>query len=114
MARRGFTLIEALVALALALIVMGMAYQLFRFAVVSTGATITPQASLQIASRKAMLDFIKEIQECIEVARPLPGSTMSYFVARDKINRVMTAYLVRNAADSARAQRDLYDLYLFR
>ena len=30
------------------------------------------------------------------------------------MNRILTAYLSKNAADSAAAGRDLYDLYLYR
>lgn len=110
--RRAFTMIEMLVGLGIFVVLSGMAYGLLRFGVISIGATVAPQVGLQMASRKAMVDFIKEIQECIEVARPLPGSTMTYFVARDKTNRIMTAYMVKNAADSAGAGRDIFDLFV--
>lgn len=112
--RLGVTLIEGLIAIILVVMIGGVAYNLWRFGVVSVGSTVTPQVGLQMASRKAMVDFVREVQECIEVARPFPGSTFSYFVARDKLNKILTAYLVKNAADSAAAGRDLFDLYLHR
>jgi type II secretory pathway pseudopilin PulG len=110
--RRAFTMIEILVGFGIFLVLAGVAYGLLRFGIVSVGATVAPQVGLQMASRKAMVEFIKQIQECIEVARPLPGSTMTYFVARDKVNRIMTAYLVKNAADSTTAGKDIFDLYV--
>ena len=112
--RPAVTLVEGLMGLVLAVVIAGVAYNLWRFAAVSVGSTIAPQVGLQTASRKAMVDFIKEIQEAIEVARPIPGSTLSYFVCRDKLNRVMTAYQVKNDADSLAAGKDLFDLYIHR
>src|SRR5258708_9215884 len=75
----------------------------------SVGATVAAQVGLQTASRKAMVEFIKELQESIEVARPLPGSTLNYFIARGRTNCITTSFLVKNAADSAAAGIDLYD-----
>lgn len=112
--RRGASLVEALIGLAVAGMVLGLAFGLYRFGVVATGGTVAPQVGLQTASRKALVDFIREIQETIEIVRPPAGSTLSYFIARDKINRILTAYLVKNAADSAAAGRDLYDLWVHR
>lgn len=112
--RRAVTLVEILVGLAVTVVISGAAYGLMRFGIVSVGQTVTPQVGLQTASRKAMVDFIREIQEAIEIARPVPGSTLTYFVARDKTNCIVTAYLARNDADSTTAGRDIYDLYLNR
>lgn len=107
-----FTLVEAIIGVILLVMIMGVAFSMWRFGVVSVGATVTPQVGLQMASRAAMVNFVKDIQECIEVARPFPGSTFTYFVARDKVNNIITAYLVKNDADSLAAGRDLYDLWL--
>lgn len=114
MRRRGASLVEALLGLAIAGMVVGLAFGLYRFGVVATGGTVAPQVGLQMASRKALVDFIREIQETVEIVRPPAGSTLSYFVARDKVNRILTAYLVRNGADSSAAGRDLYDLWVHR
>lgn len=113
-ARRGFSLIEVLVGMGLLVVISGIAYGLMRFGIVSIGTTVTPQIGLQTASRKAMVDFIREIQESIEIARPVPGTTLSYFVARDKTNCVLTVFSVKNAADSAAAGKDIFDVYLNR
>lgn len=112
MRRRAMTLIESLIGIGLALVVCGIAFEMWRFGVVSVGSTVSPQVGLQMASRKAMVDFIKEIQECIEVARPLPGTTTDFIIARDKVNDILSAYLVKNDADSAAAKVPLYDLYV--
>ena len=110
--RRAFTVIETLMALVLAVMISGIAYEMWRFGFVSVGSTVTPQVGLQMATRKAMVDFVREVQQCIEVARPVPGSTLNYFIARDRTNGILTAYLVKNAADSAAAGIDLYDMYV--
>ena len=112
--RRAVTLIEILVGLAIMVVLSGVAYQLMRFGIVSVGSTVAPQVGLQTASRKAMVDFIREIQEAIEVARPLPGSTLAYFVARDKTNCIVTVFSVKNDADSTAAGKDIFDVFLNR
>jgi len=112
MRRRGFTLLESLIGLGLFALIFGVAYGLWRFGAVSVGNSVTPQVGLQMATRKAMVDFVREIQECVEVARPVPGSTLNYFIARDKTNGILLAYLVKNPTDSAAAGIDLYDMYV--
>lgn len=107
-------MVEILVGMGLLVIISGVAYGLMRFGIVSVGTTVTPQLGLQTASRKAMVDFIREVQESIEIARPLPGTTLTYFVARDKTNCVVTVYSVKNAADSTAAGKDIFDVYLHR
>jgi hypothetical protein len=112
--RRGLGLVEGMIGAAIALIVVAGTISLFRFGVISVGATLTPQAGLQMASRKAMVDLIHQIQECSEMVRPAPGSSLNYFMARDKLNQILVAYQVQNAADSAAAKKPLYDLFVYR
>jgi hypothetical protein len=112
--RRGLGLVEGIVGFSIAMIVVAGAVSLFRFGVISVGATVTPQAGLQMASRKALVDFIRQIQECSELVRPSPGASLNYFMARDKLNHILVAYQVQNPADSAAAKKPLYDLYLYR
>jgi hypothetical protein len=112
--RRGFGTLEMLVGICLGVIVLTMGYLLLRFSRVSTEASLGPNMGLQTASRKAMVELIRELQESIEVVRPVQGSSLTYVLARDKLNRILTVYLVRNEELTTRAGRPLYDLYLHR
>lgn len=112
--RRGVSVPELLVAVCVALIVLSMGYMLVRAARVSTEASLGPSIGLQRNSRKALVEMIRELQESIEIVRPASGGTLSYLLARDKLNRILTLYLVKNDRDSAKAGRPLHDLYLYR
>jgi hypothetical protein len=112
--REAFSILETLVAVAIGVMVMGGAYLFLRSARVSTEATLGPQMGLQANARKALMEMIKEVQESIELVRPQAGSTLNYFVARDKLNRILTGYIARNVADSDKAGRDIHDLYVYR
>lgn len=112
--RRGFTLVEGLVGVTIFFVVLMCAYTLFNAGNKASATTITANATLQNASRKAMMDFLKEVRESIEVMRPAPGASLTYFVARGKVNDILTGYQVQNAAASAKANKPLYDLYLHR
>jgi hypothetical protein len=110
----GLGFIEVLVGATLTLIVFGIAYGLMRFSRVSTEQTIGPNLGLQSASRVALLKLIKELQECIEFVRPRQGASLNYFIARDKLNQILTGYIARNDDASDRAGRDIFDLHLHR
>ena len=112
--RRGFTLVEGLIGLVVAILVTGMAYQLHRSAFVSLNATLGPQMGLQMATRKALLEFVRELQECIEFVRPVQGATLSYLLARDKLDRPMLAYATVDQKATAAAGRTLYNVYVNR
>jgi hypothetical protein len=112
--RSGLSFVEGLLSLSLGLLVVMAAVSLWRFGIISVGATVSPQVGLQMASRKALVDFVHEIQECSEVVRPPSGSSLTYFMARDKLNQILVGYQVQNAADSASAGRPLFDLLLYR
>lgn len=114
--RRGFTLVEVSIALTVALLVIGAAFALHRFATVSTQQTLGPQLGLQTASRAALVQFIREIQESIEIVRPAQGCTLNYFVARDKLNQFLVGYVAPKAGAAGGGGTDpaLQELYLYR
>lgn len=103
-----------MLAVVLGVVCLSVAYMFLRSARVSTESTLGPQMGLQQAARKALVEMIKEVQESIEIVRPQAGSSLTYFIARDKINDILTAYLVKNDAASAKAGRDIHDLYMHR
>lgn len=112
--RRGLSTIELLIALVISTIVVGVVFGFFRFARVSTERTVGPQLALGEASRQALLELIRELQEAIEVNRPIQGSTLTYFVVRDKLNQVLVGYLVTNPQAKTQDGRPLFDLILDR
>jgi hypothetical protein len=107
-------MLEMLIAVVVATVLLGAGYMLVRAARVSTEASLGPHMGLQMASRKALVELIRELQESIEVVRPSSGATLTYVMARDKLNRILLVYCVKNDAQSQRAGRDLFDLYLYR
>lgn len=112
--RRGVTLVEMMVALIIGTLVISIAWSLYRFNRVSVEGTLAPQMGLQTTSRKALVQFIREVQESVEVAKPLQGTTLDYMIARDKLNRILVIYPAKNNAASTAAGRNIYDLYLYR
>jgi hypothetical protein len=112
--RRGVSVLELLVAVCIGVLVIGGGAMLTRFARVSTEASLGPSMGAQMQSRKALVELIRELQECIEFVRPSAGATLSYLLARDKLNRVLVLYLVDNAEQTTRAGRPMRDLYLYR
>jgi len=111
--RAGVSIPEMLIAICVAVVVLGTGGMLLRFARASTEVTLGPNMGAQMASRKALVEMIRELQECIEFVRPSAGASLTYLLARDKLNRVLVIYLVVNAEQSARAGRPLHDLYLY-
>lgn len=105
---------ELLIAVCIGVVVLAAGFMLMRFARVSTEASLGPSMGAQMQSRKALVELIRELQECIEFVRPTAGATLSYLVARDKLNRVLVLYLVDDAEQSARAGRPMRTLYLYR
>jgi prepilin-type N-terminal cleavage/methylation domain-containing protein len=91
--RHAFSLIEVLIAAGLLGVVIGAVYYMFAFGTRATGR-LTPQLSLQQASRKAVVRLLRELQEGMEVVSPSPGSTLSYAIIRDKLSRARWFYLV--------------------
>lgn len=112
--RHGVTLVEVLVGLGIGTIVLGIAFQLQRFSSYSTQQTLGPQLGLQTASRAALIKFIREIQESIEIVRPLQGGTLHYFMARDKFNQIMVGYSAPQLAPPPGQTVPLEDLYIHR
>lgn len=112
--RRGASLMEMLIAVAISALVIGIAFGILRLTRVSTEKTLGPQMGLQTASREALVDLIRELQESIEVVRPQQGGSLTYFVVRDKLNQVMVGYLEENARASTAAGRKIYDFFLNR
>lgn len=109
-----FSVVEVLVGVALALVVLGVAFGLLRFVRASTEQTLAPQLGLQMASRSALVQLVKQLQECVEFLRPQQGSSLTYVIARDKTNFMLTGYVARDDVASRAAGRNLYQLYLHR
>lgn len=112
--RRAVTVLELMLAAVIGMVCLSVAYMFLRSARVSTETTLGPQMGLQQSARKALVEMIKEVQESVEIVRPQAGSSLTYFIARDRLNQILTAYLVKNDAASAKAKRDIHDLYLYR
>jgi len=53
-----------------------------------SGQRLSTQMAVHQASRKALVRFLQELQEGIEVIRPTPGTTLSYALVRDKYSCV--------------------------
>lgn len=112
-AGRGYTLVEVLVAFAVVVLVLATAWMMHRSGTVSVQATLGPQMGLQMNTRKALVEFIKELQECVEFVRPYQGSTLTYLLARNKLDQVLLAYMVKNDAASRREGVDLHDVFVY-
>lgn len=112
--RRGATLIEALVALSVFLLLMILVVGIVRWSQKAVQGGLEPHADLQQATQRALLIFLKELEECIEFVRPAPGSTLTYFVGRGKLNEIVTGYQEQDMQGSTRAGRPLYHFYLHR
>lgn len=81
--RRGFTVPEVLVALALFGVLIGAAVWLFVYGGRAT-ARLQPRLAAQQGARKAVVRLIRELQEGMEVLTPAPGMTLPYAVIADK------------------------------
>ena len=97
--RRGFSLVELLVALGLCGLVIGVAVYLFVYGGHATRA-VTAKLAGQQAGRKALVAFLSEIQEGMEVVIPRPGTTLSYALVRDKVAHLRLYYQVKSAPDA--------------
>lgn len=53
--------------------------------------TLSAHLGMQADARKALMEFIRELQESMAVVRPAPGNTLSYAIVRDKLSR-LTVY----------------------
>lgn len=105
---RGLTVIEIVIAVALLSLLMGAAFWVFVYGGRST-SRLTKQLSLQQASRKAIVRFLREVQEGMEVLSPRPGSTLSYALVRDKVSLVRWFYQVPQGAGA----NPLYELWRY-
>jgi hypothetical protein len=112
--RSAFSALEILIAAVIGVVCLSVAYMFLRSARVSTESTLGPQMGLQQAARKALVEMIKEVQESIEIVRPPAGATLTYFIARDKLDQILTVYLVKEPNASAKAGRDIHDLMAYR
>ncbi|MBI4860041.1 MAG: hypothetical protein HY815_07225 [Candidatus Riflebacteria bacterium] len=71
-------------------------------------ARVSAQMSLQQASRKALVKMLRELREGMEVVSPLPGSTLSYALFRDKVSLVRWFYQVPQ-----KNSRGLFELWRY-
>lgn len=93
MTRRAFGIVEVLTAAVVLGILLGAVWFVFASGSRAT-ARLTPQLSLQQTGRKAVVRFLRELQEGMEVVTPAPGCTLSYAVIRDKLSRARWFYLM--------------------
>jgi prepilin-type N-terminal cleavage/methylation domain-containing protein len=93
-ARRAFSLTEFIVALSLVALLIAAVMWFFVFSVRSTGRA-TPQMALQQQSRKALVRFLRELQEGMLVVSPRTGTTLSYALVKDKVAVMRWYYQVR-------------------
>jgi hypothetical protein len=99
---------EMLIGAGLAVVLLGLVVELLRHGSRSTHG-LTARMSLQQESRKAIVRFLKEVQQGMEVIRPVPGSTLSYALVRDKMSLVRWYYLVgKPASDPAAGPYELW------
>lgn len=103
-----FTLVESLVGFALAVLVLGTMFWLVSFSVRST-ARLGPKLAAQQATRRAVVRFLHELQESMEVVAPRAGSTMAYAVIRDKLALVRWYYLIEQVGAPG-----LFELHVYR
>ena len=89
----GFTLVEVIIGVILFALLVASVMWVFVYGGRSTGR-LSSQLSLQQSSRKAIVRFLRELQEGMEVLSPSPGSTLSYALIRDKVSLVRWFYLI--------------------
>lgn len=109
---RGVSITEVLMSTTISVFIIGVAFVAYRGTVTSSRSTFGPQTALQASTRVALLELMRELQECIEFLRPRSGTTLGYLLARDKVDVPMLVYAVRNAGDSQSAGRDVCDLFV--
>ena len=108
MRRSGFTIAEALIGLGLMVLLISSAVYVLAFGGRTTGR-LTPQMAAQQQTRKAVVRFIRELQEGMEVIRPQPGSTLPFAVITDKVGAIRWFFLVQSKTNPK-----LADLYRYR
>lgn len=91
--RRGFSLPEVLIALAMMGVLIALLVWLTSFGTQATGR-LTPRLALHQTARKAMARFLADLQEGMEVITPRPGVTSTFAVVRDKLSVLRWYYLV--------------------
>jgi hypothetical protein len=107
---RAFSLVEVVIALGLISLLIGVVVWILSFGGRST-SRLTPQLALQQASRKAVVRFLREVQEGMEVVTPRPGSTLSYALVRDKLSQVRWFYQLPQRTPNPRER--LFELWRY-
>ena len=93
MNRRGFSLVEALIAVGLCALLIGVLTGVMLHGGASTART-SAQFALQQTSRAAIARLLSELQEGMEVVVPGPGCTLPHAVVRDRVSCARWYYLV--------------------
>ena len=108
--RRAFGLTELLVALGLSTVVLLSIWSVFNAA--GRAAAPGSHAGLQLGTQLALLELDQRLAESIELVRPSPGTSLSYFVVRGNTNEMVVGYQVVDPAASTAAGQPIYDLWL--
>lgn len=111
--RRALTLMEMLVAFSMFLMMVTLVFGITGFTSRAAGVA-EPNADLQSATQKALLTFLRQLEESIEFLRPTSGGTLTYFIARSKTNEIHTAYQEEDSVATVKAGRKIYRLVLYR
>ncbi|MBF0502059.1 MAG: type II secretion system protein [Candidatus Riflebacteria bacterium] len=109
--KNGFTLVEILVTALVLALIFSSVLMITRFLLGKKTSSISEKISLQIESRRAIINLFAEVQEGIELLAPLPGQTLPYMVIRDYVNNLHFIYLKKNENASAQNKRPIYTLY---
>lgn len=97
-----------MVGLGLACALLGSMFYVMSYAMRST-AKLAPKLAGQQATRKAVVRFLRELQESMEVVSPRAGSTLAYSVVRDRIAVLRWYFLVQQPNSP-----DLFELRVYK
>lgn len=86
---------EVLVACSLVTILAGTGMGALWWARGASERALSPGVATQARARRALVDLTLEVQEAVEIVRPPPGATLDHVLFRDKLNRLVVLYPVR-------------------
>lgn len=99
---------EALLAVGLALLLIVILFGIISWSTRST-QRVGSRLAAQQAQRKALVRFLRELQEGMEVVAPRAGSTLGHAVLRDRVALLRFYFLVQQAGAP-----DLFELHVYK